>query len=479
MTPPLPLPPDIWDRTPREAQDYILALAARVAALEATVQDLLERLQQNSRTSSRPPSSDAPNRKRPRRKPSGRKPGGQVGHTGQTRTLVPVDEVDVLRPLKPTACARCQQPLSGTDASPQRHQVLEIPPITPLITEYQLHQLICPACGALTRATWPAGVAPLAYGPRVQATVAMCTGAYRLSKRLTQGLLADMFGLAMSLGTIANLEQTMVKTLVEPVAQARAYVQTQATLSLDETGWRQGQQRAWLWVAVSTWVTVFVVRLSRGGQVARDLLGETFDGILVSDRWSGYNWYPVRWRQLCWAHLLRDIEAMIERGEGSREIGESLKCLAQQMFHWWHRVRDGTLKRSSFRSYMSPVRRAFAHVLEAGSRCGIAKTEGVCRELLKRREALWTFVHLDGVEPTNNVAERAIRPGVLWRKNSFGTHSAQGSCFVESIMTVVATLKQQRRNPLDYLTAACAATQRDEAVPSLLPTSISQQQTAA
>jgi transposase len=303
----------------------------------------------------------------------------------------------------------------------------------------------------------------------------MCTGAYRLSKRLTQGLLADMFGLVMSIGTIANLEQAIASTLCEPVAQARAYVQQQATLSLDETGWRQGRERAWLWVAVSTWVTVFVVRLSRGGQVARELLGEAFDGILVSDRWSGYNWYPVRWRQLGWAHLLRDIEAMIERGDGSREIGVSLKTLAQQMFHWWHRVRDGTLKRSSFRSYMGPVRREFIAVLEAGSRWGVAKTAGGCRELLKRREALWTFVHLDGVDPTNNVAERSIRSGVLWRKNSFGTHSAQGSRFVESIMTVVATLKQQHRNPFAYLTAACEATQRGEVVPSLLPTCISQQ----
>jgi transposase len=309
--------------------------------------------------------------------------------------------------------------------------------------------------------------------------VAMCTGAYRLSKRLTQGLLADMFGLVMSIGTIANLEQTVARTLAEPVAQARAYVQQQATLSVDETGWRQGRARAWLWVAVSAWVTVFVVRLSRGGHVARELLGEAFHGILGSDRWSGYNWYPVRWRQLCWAHLLRDIEAMIERGDGSREIGESLKALAQRMFHWWHRVRDGTLQRSSFRSYMSPVRREFLDVLEAGSRCGVAKTAGVCRELLKRREALWTFVHLDGVEPTNNVAERSIRPGVLWRKQSFGTHSAQGSRFVEAIMTVVATLKQQHRNPLDYLTAACEAMRRDETVPSLLPTCPSPHQTAA
>jgi transposase len=182
---------------------------------------------------------------------------------------------------------------------------------------------------------------------------------------------------------------------------------------------------------------------------------------------------------LCWAHLLRDIEAMIERGEGSQEIGESLKTLAQQMFHWWHRVCDGTLKRSSFRSYMSPLRQDFTRLLEAGSRCGMAKTEGVCRELLKRREALWTFVHLEGVEPTNNAAERAIRPGVLWRKKSFGTHSAQGSRFVEAIMTVVATLKQQHRNPLDYLTAACEAALRDEAVPSLLPPCASEHQAAA
>lgn len=290
MATPPPLPQDIWDRTPREAQDYILALEARVTALEATVKELLERLQQNSRTSSRPPSSDAPNRKRPVRKPSGRKPGGQVGHQGQTRTLVRVEEVDVLIPLKPMECARCQQPLSGTDAYPQRPQVLEIPPIKPVVTEYQLHQLICPACGDMPRAAWPEGVSTLAYGPRVQATVAMCTGAYRLSKRLTQGLLADMFGLVMSLGTLSNLEQTVASTLSEPVGQARSYVQQQATLSLDETGWRQGQKRAWLWVAVSTWVTVFVVRFSRGGQVARELMGEAFNGILVSDRWSGYNW---------------------------------------------------------------------------------------------------------------------------------------------------------------------------------------------
>jgi transposase len=464
------LPSELWERTPREVQDYILALEARVAALEATVQELMERVQQDSRTSSRPPSSDPPQRQRPRRQPSGRRRGGQPGHAGQTRTLVPVEDVDVVIPLKPEQCARCQQPLTGDDPQPQRHQVLEIPPLRPEMTEYQLHQLVCPLCGATTRAVWPNGVTTRAYGPRVQAITALCTGAYHLSKRTTQQLLDDLFGVSVSLGTVSTLEVATVEAVAAPVEEARTYVQAQASASLDETGWRQGGQRAWLWVAVTTWVTVFLVRLSRGGGVARELLGPTFDGILVTDRWSAYNGYPVRWRQLCWAHLLRDIEAMIGRGGRSQEIGEALRGHAHQMFHWWHRVRDGTLKRSSFRSYMSPMRREVERLLEAGSTCGVPKTEGVCRDILKRRQALWTFVHLEGVEPTNNAAERAIRPGVLWRKGSFGTQSAQGSRFVETMMTVVATLKQQHRNVLDYVTAACEAALCGEPAPSLLPT---------
>jgi len=481
MDTPSPLPPEIWDRTPPEAQAYILHLEARVAALEANVQALMERLRQDSRTSSRPPSSALPHsqRQRRRRQPSGRRPGGQPGHRGQTRTLVPVAEVDEVVSRKPVSCTRCHQPLEGADPQPQRHHVFEIPPLRPVVTEYHLHQLACPSCGAVTRAAWPAGVPTGMYGPRAQAVAALCTGAYRLSKRLTQGMLEDLCGLTRSLGTMSHLETATAQVVAAPVAEARTYVQAQASTHVDETGWREGKRRAWLWGAVTTWVTVFVVRLSRGSEVARALLGETWGGILVTDRWSAYNWYPVRWRQRCWAHLLRDIEAMVERGGRAKEVGEALQRHVRQMFHWWHRVRDGTLKRSSFRSSMSPLRWEVERLLEAGSTCGTPKTAGVCREILKRHQALWTFVHLEGVEPTNNAAERAMRSGVLWRKGSFGTQSAQGSRFVEAIMTVVATLKQQHRNPLDYLTAACEAALRSEAVPSLLPTDGSGRQAAA
>src|SRR6266496_3382054 len=308
------LPRDIWERTPPEAQAYIGTLEVRVATLEDMVRTLQEQLNQSSRNSSRPPSSDPLQSQRPTR-PRGQRRRG--GHPGQTRTLVPVEDVDEVVVLKPEQCSGCHAPLSGDDPTPFRHQVIEIPPIKPVITEYQWHQLVCPECGETTRAPWPAGVPSGTYGPRVQATVALYTGAYRLSKRTTQHVMDEVFGLPMSVGTIGPLEQATTEAVAAPVEEARTYVQAQEVVHLDETSWCQGDKRAWLWVAVTSWVTVFVVRLSRGGQVARELLGERFGGILVTDRYSAYNWYPVRWRQLCWAHLLRDFEAMRDSGGGS------------------------------------------------------------------------------------------------------------------------------------------------------------------
>jgi transposase len=472
MSASLPFPQELWEQTPGEVQAYLHVLEARVEALEATVRHLTERLRQDSRTSSRPPSSDPPQAtaKRPRREPSGRRPGGQPGHEGQSRALVPADAVDVIRPVKPERCQRCQHPLHGWDPQPQRHQVTEIPPVQPFVTEYELHRLICPACGEVTRAALPAGIPRGGFGPRLQAIAALCTGAYHLSKRTTQRVLEDLFGVELGLGTIAHLEQATVQAVAIPVAAARAYVHEQSVAYLDETGWREGRARAWLWTAVTAWVTVFVVRTSRGAKVAQELLGTRFWGILVTDRWSAYTWYPTRWRQVCWAHLLRDIEAMIERGGRSAELGEALRVEVRQMFHWWHRVRDGTLKFASFRVYMGPVRREVERLLVAGQTCGVAQTARRCRKILTVREALWTFVRVGGVEPTNNAAERAIRPGVLWRKGSFGTHSAEGSRFAEAMMTVVATLKQQHRPVLAYMTAACEAALYSEPAPSLLPT---------
>ncbi len=483
------LPQELWDQTPPEIQAYIRAREAQLAAFEALevrlqtlqeqVRTLEEQLQQNSRNSSRPPSSDPPQSSRPKRPRSKRRRGGQPGHQGYTRSLIPVEEVDEVVVLKPDQGGSCHAPLSGEEATPFRHPVLEMPSIQPVVTEYQWPQLVCPDCGETTRAPWPQGVPSGTYGPRVHAPVALGTGSYRLSKRTTSQVMDDLFGVPMSVGTISQSEQATTEVLAAPVEEARGYVEEQSVAPLDETSWREDGKRAWLWVAVTSLVTVVVVRLSRGGWVARELLGETCSGILVTDRDRGYNGYPVRWRQLCWSPLLRDFEAIRGRGGASEEVGDALLEQAHQMFEWWHRVREGTLSRATFRSYMTPIRREVERLLEVGSQCGGAKTEGTCRELLKRREALWTFVQVEEVEPTNHTAERSIRPGVQWRKNRFGTQSKAGSRFVESMMTVVATLKQQNRNVLDYLIAAHEAAWRGESAPSLLPEPDQKSQAAA
>jgi transposase len=217
-------------------------------------------------------------------------------------------------------------------------------------------------------------------------------------------------------------------------------------------------------------VTVFVIDLHRSADVAKKMLGLDFTGILNSDRWSAYNWLDNRYRQLCWAHLKRDFQAFVERGGDSQVLGEALMTFVHQMFTWWHLLEKGQLSRSQFQSQMQPVRTQVGELLRQGLHCSYSATAGTCRDILKREAALWTFVDVEGVEPTNNRAEQKVRAGVLWRNSSFGTQSQTGSRFVERIMSVVSTLKQQKRNVLDYLTAACEAANYRRAAPSLLPT---------
>ena len=438
----------------------LLAQARRIAALEA-------RRTQTSQTSSRPPSSDPPGTPRPHRVPSGRRPGGQPGHPGHSRPLVPLEQVDTVVPVRPARCHRCGRRLRGTDPAPRRHQLTEVPPVTPVVTEYQLHTLPC-RCGATTTAALPPGVPAGTFGPRLQALAAVCTGVYHLSRRTTVGLLQDLCGVELALGSVTACEAAVSQAVAAPVAAAHAFVQQQPAAHVDETGWREGRRRAWLWVAATATVAVFLVHARRGVAAAQALLGG-FAGILTSDRWTAYTRWPLRSRQLCWAHLRRHFAAFAEVPGRPGRLGRALLAETDQLFTWWHRVRDGTLARASFRTYVSPLRRRVEALLWLGSRCRHAPTAATCREILLLAPALWTFVRVPGVEPTNNAAERALRRGVLWRKGSFGSHSTAGSRFAERMLSVAATLKQQRRNVVDYVTQACEAALRGQAAPSLLP----------
>jgi transposase len=468
-----PLPQELWDRIPPDLQAALWVVVEsyeqRLAALAAEVAELKERLHQTSQNSSRPPSSDGPQVKRkPPRAPSGRKRGAQPGHPVQRRALLPVEQVQEVVVCKPTQCRRCGEALQGDDPEPLRHQVLEVPPPTLQVTEYQLHRLVCARCDLTTCGTLPPGVLPVSYGPRLASLVAVCSGVYRMSKRMVASFCTEILGVPMAVGEVCQVEQTMCAALASPVREARGYVQGQ-NVNVDETPWRQQQQRAWLWVAVTQWVSVFCIRASRGAKVLRELLGEGYGAVLTSDRAKAYNGQPLPRHQFCWAHLRRDFQAMIDRGGAGAAVGTLLLEHAEVLFRWWHWARDGTWRWSTFQRYMRWLRASFRTELEAGTRCACPKTAATCQELLKKEAALWTFVRVPGLDPTNNGAERALRHAVQWRKTSYGTDSLGGSHFVEHILTVVVTCRQQERPVLAYLTACCQALYAGTHPPSLLP----------
>lgn len=448
----------------------IEALQAQVLGLTARVRELEARLNQNSSNSSRPPSSDMPGTRPAQPKaPSGKKRGGQPGHEGHQRTLLPPERVSGSKDLKPENCRRCGRHLHGADPEPLRHQVIDIPRVLATAFEYRLHALECPHCHITTRAELPPGVPWGNFGPRLQAFIGMCAGAYRLSQRMIEQLVADIYGVELALGTVSKLEQQTSAAVAAPVAEAAKHVQAQAVVHADETSWWEAKQKAWLWVVLAANVAVFLIRRSRGADVAKELLGALFRGVLVSDRWSGYNWVDQERRQLCWAHLFRQFLGFADYGGRAKALSAALTVCCRVMFHWWYRVRDGTLSRATFQRYMRPLQRRLLDLLEQGARSRVRKVAGRCKEILKLQDALFTFVRLAGVEPTNNAAERAIRHAVLWRKCSYGTDSEAGSTFVARILTVVTTLRLQHRHVLDWLTAACEAHLQRRAAPSLLP----------
>jgi transposase len=462
LSPPAGIPAEDWATTPLSVRLFVITVLERMARLE-------ERVNQTSHNSSKPPSSDPPSAVRPRRQPSGRKAGGQPGHAGHGRVLKSEAEVDQVVDVRPTACGQCGALLLGEDAQPVRHQVTEIPPVKPIITEYRRHTVWCQACGGATQAAWPGDMPTSRFGSQLQATVGYLTGRVGMSQREVQEVLAVVFHTEVSLGSIAALEQAVSVALETPVTEVVQYVQRQPMRNVDETPWRERAKRVWLWVKSTPLATVFRILKTRGAVGAQALLGKEFPGVVGTDRLASYDWIAPERRQVCWAHVKRDFLAMGERSGEAGQLGLALVAEERRVFALWAEVQARSLSRADFQVRMLPIMARVKALLQVGARGRHAKTAGTCRHLLKREAALWTFVWEDEVEPTNNAAERPLRRAVLWRRRSFGTQSEAGSRFVERILTVVTTLRQQQRDVLAYLTAACLAKLRDDPAPALVP----------
>lgn len=433
---------------------------------------LRARLNQNSQNSSKPPSSDGPGVEPPNKKVKRgrrRKRGGQPGHVG--RFAAAPEHIDRVKQYRPSTCEHCRADLTkgGPTGTFSSHYVYDLPEIRPSVTDHQCLDVQCPECGLVTAAELPVGVPTGQYGPSVQAMTGMLRGELRQSVRQTSAVMTEVLHVPMSTGMVAKTQDQVSRALAVPFEEALAHAQDSDRAHADETGWREDKKKAWLWVSVTALVTVFMIRVSRGSKVAKELLGEAFGGILITDRWASYNWVEAARRQLCWSHLKRDFKSFLDYGPEARLLGERLLAERRKLFRLWHRVRDGTLSRAQLQLASQPVRRRILSLLEEGTGLSSKKVSGMCREMLKLKAALFTFIDIERVEPTNNAAERALRFAVLMRKGCFGSDTAKGSRFIERFLTARATLRNQKRDLYTFLKDACAAALHGTPAPSLLP----------
>jgi transposase len=472
--PPAGITPDDWAATPlavRQFMDALLLVLAQhqqpladqqqqIAHLQARLADLEARLNQHSQNSSKPPSSDPASA--PPRLPGparGRSRGAQPGQTRHERPPAEPDHIDTVRDHYPDTCAQCQTSVSHItrDAcAAQTQYVSEIPVGESHITAHYYHTVCCPGCGTLVTAPRAPDVPPGSFGPRTAATVALLHGRYWISDREIPCLLHDFAGLPIRLGSVVELQQTVSVALAPVYSDIHTCVQQQAHVNRDETTWKEAGKRGWLWVIVTTVATFFQVAVSRSGKVITRLLGDELAGLVSSERLKSYQVLAPERRQLGWGHLLRNLLAYYKRDGRLGVWAADMLGQIAILFALWHAFGEGRIDRATLVASMPPVQTNVRAMLERGQpHCDQA--QGLSAELLALWPAVWRFVTVEGVEPTTNAAERALRAALLWRKGCFGAHSAAGNLFVERILTLSATCQQQNRQLRTFLTEAVSA----------------------
>jgi transposase len=446
---------------------------ARIAELERRLNELEARLKTNSSNSSTPPSANPLGAAAPvTKKKSKRRRGGQPGHPPHLKQLLPPERVTRTETIVPKACDGCgsalPQAAGPCDPEPKRFQVVELPPIVATVTEYQAHARTCSCCGVVTQATIPASIRAHSVGPRLTATLSYFSGCHGVSKRGVEEIAETVLGVPIALGTVANLEQEVSEALAPAHAEAIEAVRQADVKFADETSWKLWGKLCWLWAAATTNVAAFVIHAKRGGQGLAAILGETIEGIVHSDRWHVYLQVPEERRQICWAHLKRDFQKIVDCGGPSKFVGRRGLRLVQELFVAWHAFQAGTITRQRLKDLIAPLERRLSNTLLEGAFGSDARVAKFCENLIYLEAALWTFAKVENVEPTNNFMERLVRLAVLWRRRSFGCNSVAGCRFVERILTVVQTCRLRENNTLEYLARAVHAHRNGTACPSLI-----------
>ncbi len=474
----------IYDAGRDVCVQFMLDLAARVEKLEERLRRLEDLSRQDSRTSSKPPSSDPPKSRQQRRADARakakellkgeekREAGAQPGHRGAGRDLKPEDQVDQIVDHYPDACGGCGREFSGDERQPSRrfgrHQVAELPPISVIVTEHRTHRLHCPDCAVETTAKLADGVGHSAFGPSLQAAVVTLTVRNRVSRRDLAELAQELFGVGLSVGTVDAICQRAADALELPHEQLTASVLCAPALNVDETGWSTWGQQRTLWTATTPKAAVFRVAEDRHRDRLEELIGEDYSGIVCSDRWWAYQHLDPDCRQVCWEHLKRDFRRHAEGYAEQKTFGEHGLALTTRLFSAWRAFTEHQDRRR-LRRELKPIQSELRTLLErAGRKSTRTRDHRVfANKLINIWPALWTFGSTEGVQPTNNAAERSLRGPVIHRKLSHGTRSEDGEHFVERALSASVTCRLQHRSLFAYLRELLSAHARGDPLPAL------------
>lgn len=477
----------IFDAGRERCVEFVVEMSARyeqrIGALEARIERLGEQARQSSRNSSSPPSQDPPKTRAERRaqarakakawaKREGekREQGGQPGHEGAGRKLLPEDQINEFRDHYPDCCGGCGREFEGDEKTPSgrfgRHQVADLPPVAIIYTEHRTHHLRCPSCGRQTAGKLPEEVAGSLFGVGVQAAVVTLTARNRVSRRDMGELARELFGLKMSVGAVDAICQRAAKALQGPHQQLVERVLASPALNVDETGWFTEQKPRTMWTATTHWAAIF--RICEDRDRLAELIGTNFNGVLCSDRWWAYDHIDPASRQACWEHLKRDFYKHSEGLAEQKEFGSAGLALTKRLFKTWHAFEEHQ-DRGRLIAEMAPIQEELRTLVQHAARK--SKRTRLHRRfagnLLKIWPALFTFLTIEGVQPTNNAAERSLRGPVIYRKLSHGTQSEDGEHFIERALSVSVTCRLQARSMFAYMRELLAAHARGDPLPTL------------
>jgi transposase len=448
----------------RELFELVLGLQRRIAELENQVAVG----KKNSRTSSKPPSSDITQPKHKRKK-KGRKIGGQKGHKGVKHELLSAEHVDVVSEHEVNTCPTCRVellPEREEHVEIRQKQELVLRPV--IVTEYRSYGHRCPCCDQVHYGKLPAEAETGSkYGIRFQAMVGFMNGAMGASCSEVTEFCRDVLDTPISASTVCNIRSRITDALDVPYEEVGAAVKEQSVLHIDESGWRENGKRLWLWVFCTTQMAFFALRSSRSSAVLYEILGQAFPGVIISDFFSAYVKYAPRKQQLCLAHLIRDVLFLttLTSLQASAFGHKVLECF-RRIFDLWHdRTKMGQDEFQSEIGKVSKRLRKIVHETTLDERHAV----NLQKRLTKKWDSIFLFLeHPDLLEPTNNQAERTLRHAVMLRKKTQGSRGLVGRQFFERFLTVHKTCCMQRRPLFQFLVDALSARYFKTPVPSLV-----------